>query len=201
MRDRNSGSLIGKALVQAAANSVSDTSDYPGLIWWENGNAVWVLWDTVGTYFLDSLNTGLDTIIVSRELYYTQEYVVDIAPGANEIDFYLEPLCPYDTLFINERQDVRILGQWYVIDEQGKGWEVNNAVFTVKYKAGVSDGETAALNEALGIEVIRSNDRGYYNLKVPEGADPLCTILAYLASGLVDYIHPSTYGEIFKGSK
>lgn len=183
--DRNSGGPL-NALVLATVNGVSDTTEYMDFPWL----------DSLGAYFLDSLSTGLETIIVSRELYYTQEYLVDIAPGANEIDFYLEPLCPYDTLFINERLCVRILGQWYVIDERGKGWEVENTEFTVKYKADVSDEEIAAFNEAMGIQVARFNKLGYYDLKVPEGTDPLCTILAYLASGLVDYISPNTFGEI-----
>lgn len=197
VRDRNSNSLIGKALVRAAANIVSDTSGYPGLIWWENGNPVWFDWDTVGTYYLDGLNTGLDTIIVSRELYYTQEYLVEIAPGANEIDFYLVPLCPYDTLVIQGKQYVRILGQWYAIGCcDGKHWEVDNTIFTVKYKVGVSAEDIAALNESMGIQIVRFNKLGYYDLKVPEGTDPLCTALAYLASGLVEIIIPGTFGEI-----
>jgi|GEM_PF-4944619 len=189
--DRNSGAPL-KALVRATVNGVSDTTEYMDYSWL----------DPLGTYFLDSLNTGLDTVIVSRELYYTQEYLVDIAPGANEIDFYLEPLCPYDTLVIQGLQYVRILGQWYAIGCcDGKYWEVDNTVFTVKYKVGVSAEEIAVLNEILGIEVIRSNERGYFDLKVPEGTDPLCTALAYLASGLVEIIIPGTFGEILKGSK
>lgn len=192
VRDRNSAALIGKAQVRAVLNGVVDTTTFPGLIRWEDGEPVW--WDTVGTFLLDNLSTGLDSVIVSRELYYAQEYLVDIAPGTNEIDFYLEPLCPYDTLVVQGWQSVRILGQWYMIDEQGRGWEVDNTEFTVKYKVGVSDEEIAALNQAMGIQVARFNKLGYYDLKVPEGADPLCTVLAYLAGGLVDYIHPNTFG-------
>jgi len=185
VRDGNSGSLIGKAQVRAVLNSVADTTAFPGLIRWEDGEAVW--WDTVGTFLLDSLNTGLDTIIVSRELYYTQEYLVDIAPDANEVDFYLEPLCPYDSLVIQGWQYVRILGQWYL--RQGLSlFLTHESQIVVKFRDDVSEAEIEAFNLAMNVTLIKINDVGQTILQVPENTDPVCVVLEYYNSGLVEYV-------------
>ena len=88
---------------------------------------------------------------------------------------------------------VRILGQWYLIDQGGDGWEVTNTEIVVKFKENVSQAEIEAFNAAMGVQILRTNLDGSYYCRILNGADPICTLLAYYGSGLVEYVLVGTY--------
>ncbi len=98
------------------------------------------------------------------------------------------------TVYLNSKQYDFIDGQWYQI-EDGQQYLVNGSVITVRFMPGIPESDIESLNASLGTEVIRANAIGYYDLWIPDGADPLTIVEDYLNSGLVDVAEPNTFGE------
>ncbi len=176
VRDQNSGWPIAEAEVQALAHLVTDTTD------------------SLGAFSLDSLGLGIDTVVVTKERYHTLMVSIDVTPGPNEAIFFLDLICHDDTLVVNDRLYIKANGQWYQV-EQGSKFQVNNSVITVKFREDVSPEQIASFNASKEVQVLRTNILGFVDLQIPGDADPLCMVLEYLNSGLVESAEANTFGS------
>ena len=86
-------------------------------------------------------------------------------------------------------------GLWYVNDGK-RIWEVNPEVITVKYKKSAMPEEIEALLQKLRFQVLHSDKRGYVDLRVPEGSDPIELALELQESNLTAMVIPCTFGKM-----
>ncbi|MBA7620295.1 MAG: hypothetical protein GH143_06295 [Calditrichaeota bacterium] len=175
--DKFSETPITGAVVQLMLQQASDTTD------------------SQGAFVLDNLEPEPETLIVKKKFYEHLSLALDIAPGSRDMTLHIVPSCAGDTLILSQQLFVKKDGQWYQVDETGKAFLVNNSVITAKFWADVSAEEIAAFHIAMGVEVLRENILGFIDLKIPDGADPLCMVLEYLSSDLVEIAEPNAYGE------
>ena len=112
------------------------------------------------------------------------------------------------TEVVNNRKYEYWKGTWYIYDLAG-WYEVSQYGITVKFAPAVTQDTIDSFNSEKGVSVIRVSSHGYYDLRIPEGSDPIEMIRQYLESGIVESaevggtgvycettITPTTWGEL-----
>lgn len=96
---------------------------------------------------------------------------------------------------LNGYQYFKSEGLWYVNDGK-RIWEVNPEFITVKYKENTTPEEINDLIQKWKLKVLRSNKRGYVDLSVPDGLDPIELALELQESNLTVIVIPCTFGKM-----
>lgn len=78
---------------------------------------------------------------------------------------------------------------------KGKSYPVILDRISVRFVKGTVEADIKQLRQQLGTEVIRRNRLGFYDLALPDGADPLRMVEAFYDSGLVEFAEVNIYGE------
>jgi len=85
-------------------------------------------------------------------------------------------------------------GKWFQ-NWNGKQYEVNAKVITVKYKTSESGTKNDEYFTNQKMKVVRSNELGYMDISIPEGADPIDVVKTLSATGLFESVETNSYGE------
>jgi len=100
------------------------------------------------------------------------------------------------TLKLGNQNFVKENNKWFVVDKSNK-YKVNERSITVKLKENISESALNSLNKSKDVMIERSNQLGYIDLLLPEGAkfDEMFTHFAN--SGIFESVEVNSFGERF----
>jgi len=105
-----------------------------------------------------------------------------------------QTLIAQETRSIGERTFVREGTSWTQFDPDGRDFDVNPSVISIKFNDNVSIADKKNLHPTIGGTELRRAITGWIDVQIPAGLDVFDAIDAYMASGLIDKAEPNTFG-------
>lgn len=115
---------------------------------------------------------------------------------------FLIPVMCFLSANVYGQQKIEVAGKTYTqeeekwfVESEGKRYEVNPKVITVKFKADVSADVKSSFYSEQRFTEIRSNKLGFVDLEVPEGANPIEYIQRLQEENIIESAEVNTFGE------
>lgn len=119
---------------------------------------------------------------------------IAFALSLSALFFYASNLPAQQTIEIGGKTYIQKQEKWFV-ESEGKLYEVNSRVITVKFKKGITADAKRSFYTQQRLTVIRSNPLGYVDLELPAGADPLGYIQKLQKEDIIESTEVNTIGE------